>query len=57
MEKKKIFHKKGGKSHVGKEWDFDKSSSDSDYEDITTVTINKGIPFPQCRPQVLNGKG
>jgi hypothetical protein len=44
MEKKKYYNKKkGGEAHIGREWDFDESSTD---EDATNIAINKGLLFP-----------
>jgi hypothetical protein len=46
MEKKKFFYKKkGSEAHIGKEWDSNESSSDSNNEDIAIVVFNKGILF------------
>jgi hypothetical protein len=46
MEKKKFFYKKKGcEAHIGKEWDSNESSSDSNNEDIAIVVFNKGILF------------
>jgi hypothetical protein len=57
MEKKKSFHKKNsGKEHVRKDWDFDESYSDSSYEDIANITINKGILFPNVGHKRLMAK-
>jgi hypothetical protein len=58
MEKNMYYHKKkGGKAHMGKEWDFDESSTDSSSnKDATNIAINKS-PLPQCLPQVSHGQG
>jgi hypothetical protein len=58
MEKKRYYHKKkGGKAHMGKEWDFNESSTDSSSnKDATNIAINKS-PLPQCLPQVSHGQG
>jgi hypothetical protein len=46
MEKKKYYNKKkGGEAHIGREWDSDKSSTDSSYEDAANIAINKGFLF------------
>lgn len=53
----KFFHKKkGGEAHDGREWDSNESSSDSSNEDITTVTINKRIFFPNVDHKCLMAK-
>jgi hypothetical protein len=58
MENKKYYHKKkGGESHMGKEWDFDESSTDSSSdEDATNITINKGLLFPNIGQKCLMAK-
>ena len=46
MEKKR-YYKKGGEAHMGREWDFDESSTDSSSdEDAANIAINKGLLFP-----------
>jgi ubiquinone biosynthesis protein UbiJ len=45
-EKKKYYKRKGGDAHVCREWDSDKSSTDSSSdEDAANVAINKGLLF------------
>jgi hypothetical protein len=57
-EKKKYYKKKGGDAHVCQEWDSDESSIDSSSdEDAANIAVNKGLLFPQHRPQVPHGKG
>jgi hypothetical protein len=57
-EKKKYYKKKGGDAHMCREWDSDESSTDSSSdEDAVNIAINKGLLFPQHRPQMLHGKG
>jgi hypothetical protein len=47
MEKKRYYKKKGGKAHMGREWNSDESSTDSSSdEDATNIAINKGLLFP-----------
>jgi hypothetical protein len=47
MEKKRYYKKNGGEAHLGWEWDFDKSSTDSSSdEDAANITVNKGLLFP-----------
>jgi hypothetical protein len=48
MEKKKYYNKKkGDEAHMGREWDFDESYTDSSFdEDATIIAINKGLLFP-----------
>jgi hypothetical protein len=58
IEKKKYYKKKGGEAHMGREWDSDESSTDSSSdEDAAIIAVNKGLLFPQCRPQMSHGKG
>jgi hypothetical protein len=45
-EKKKNYQKAKGEAHIGKEWDSDFSSSDSDDERIASSTFNKFSLFP-----------
>jgi hypothetical protein len=46
-EKKKYYKKKGGDAHICREWDSDKSSTDSSSdEDAANITVNKGLLFP-----------
>jgi hypothetical protein len=40
IEKKRYYNKKGGKAHMGQEWDSDESSPDSSNEDAANITIN-----------------
>jgi hypothetical protein len=57
-DKKRYYKKKGGDAHVCQEWDSDESSTNSSSdEDATNIAINKGLLFPQRRPQVLHGEG
>jgi hypothetical protein len=56
-EKKKYYKKKGGDAHVCREWDFDKSSTDSsDDEDAANIAINKGLLFPNIGHKCLMAK-
>jgi hypothetical protein len=45
--KKKSFYKKGGEAYIGKEWDSDESSSDSNNEEVATPVFNKSAFFPK----------
>jgi hypothetical protein len=46
-KKKRYYKKKGGDAHVCREWDSDKSSTDSSSdEDAANIAINKGLLFP-----------
>jgi hypothetical protein len=45
-EKKRYYKKKGGDAHVCREWDSDKSSTDSSDEDAANIAVNKGLLFP-----------
>jgi hypothetical protein len=57
MEKKKYYKKKGGKAHMGREWNSDESSTDSSsVTDITNIAINKGLLFPNVGHKCLMAK-
>jgi hypothetical protein len=57
-KEKKYYKKKCGDAHVCREWDSDESSTDSSSgEDTANIAVNKGLLFPQRRPQVSHGKG
>jgi hypothetical protein len=58
MEKKKYYNKKkGGETHIGREWDSDESSTDSISNEYTTnIAINKGILFPNVGHKCLMAK-
>jgi hypothetical protein len=45
-EKKKVYKKAKGEAHLGKEWDLDCSSSDSDDEGLAASAFNKSSLFP-----------
>nr|AAK73106.1 Opie2 gag protein [Zea mays]ACA21848.1 Opie2 gag protein [Zea mays] len=45
-EKKKAYKKAKDETHLGKEWDSDCSSSDSDNEGLATTAFNKSALFP-----------
>ena len=45
-EKKKSYRKAKGEAHIGKEWDSDCSSSDSDDEGLAASAFNKSSLFP-----------
>jgi hypothetical protein len=54
MEKQRYYKKKGGEAHMGREWDSDKSSTDSsDDEDAANIAINKGLLFPNIGHKCL----
>jgi hypothetical protein len=55
-EKKKVYKKAKGEAHLGKEWDSDCSSSDSDDEGLTTSAFNKSSLFPNERHTCLMAK-
>jgi hypothetical protein len=56
-EKKRYYKKKGGDAHVCREWDSDKSSTDSsDDEDAANIAINKGLLFPNVGHKCLMAK-
>jgi hypothetical protein len=46
-EKKRYYKKKGGDAHMCREWDSNKSSTDSSSdEDAANIAVNKGLLFP-----------
>jgi hypothetical protein len=55
-EKKKVYKKAKGEAHLGKEWDSDCSSSDSDDEGLTASAFNKSYLFPNERHTCLMAK-
>src|SRR6187455_1120340 len=52
-EKKKNYKKAKGEAHLGKEWDSDCSSSDSDNEGLAATAFNKSFLFPNERHTCL----
>jgi hypothetical protein len=66
MEKKRHYKKKGGETHIGREWDSDESSTDyssdessTDYssdEDAAIIAVNKGLLFPNFGHKCLMAK-
>jgi hypothetical protein len=55
-EKNKFNKKKKGEVHLGKEWDSDCSSSDSDDEGLAASVFNKSSLFPNERHTCLMAK-
>jgi hypothetical protein len=55
-ERKKNYRKAKGKAHIGKEWDSDCSSSDSDDEGLTASAFDKSSLFPNERHTCLMAK-
>jgi hypothetical protein len=55
-EKKKSYRKAKGEAHLGKEWDSDCSSSDSDDEGLAASVFNKSSLFPNERHTCLMAK-
>jgi hypothetical protein len=56
-EKKRYYKKKGGDAHICREWDFDKSSTDSSSdEDAANIAVNKGLLFPNVGHKCLLAK-
>jgi hypothetical protein len=55
-EKKKAYKKAKGEAHLGKEWDSDCSSSDSDDEGLAASAFNKSSLFPNERHACLMAK-
>jgi hypothetical protein len=55
-EKKRVYKKAKGEVHLGKEWDSDCSSSDSDDEGLAASAFNKSSLFPNERHTCLMAK-
>jgi hypothetical protein len=55
-EKKKAYKKAKGEAHLGKEWDSECSSSDSDDEGLAASAFNKSSLFPNERHTCLMAK-
>jgi hypothetical protein len=55
-EKKKNYWKAKGEAHIGKEWDSDSSSSDSEDEGLAASAFNKSSPFPNQRHTCIMAK-
>jgi hypothetical protein len=55
-EKKKNYRNAKGEAHLGKEWDSDCSSSDSDDEGLATSAFDKSSLFPNERHTCLMAK-
>jgi hypothetical protein len=55
-EKKKVYKKAKGEAHLGKEWDLDCSSFDSDDEGLAATAFNKSLLFPNERHTCLMAK-
>ena len=55
-EKKKVYKKAKGEAHLGKEWDWDCSSSDFDDEGLAASAFNKSSLFPNERHTCLMAK-
>jgi hypothetical protein len=55
-EKKKNYRKAKGEAHIGKEWDFECSSSDSKDEGLAASAFNKSSLFPNERHTCLMAK-
>jgi hypothetical protein len=57
IEKKRYYKKKGGEAHIGQEWEFDESSTDSSSDkDVANIAINKGLLFPNVGHKCLMAK-
>jgi hypothetical protein len=54
--KKKVYKKVKGEAHLGKEWDSDCSSSDSDDEGLAASAFDKSSLFPNERHTCLMAK-
>ena len=55
-ERNKNYTKAEGEAHIGKEWDSDGSSSDSDDEGLAASPFNKSSLFPNERHTCLMAK-
>jgi hypothetical protein len=55
-ERKKNYRKAKGEAHIGKEWDSDNSSSDSDDEGLAASAFNKSSLFPNEHHTCLMAK-
>jgi hypothetical protein len=55
-ENKKVYKKAKGEAHLGKEWDSNCSSSDSDDEGLAATAFNKSSLFPNERHTCLMAK-
>jgi hypothetical protein len=55
-ENKKVYKKAKGEAHLGKEWDSDCSSSDSDDKGLAASAFNKSSLFPNERHTCLMAK-
>jgi hypothetical protein len=55
-ENKKVYKKAKGEAHLGKEWDSDCSSCDSDDEGLAATAFNKSSLFPNERHTCLRAK-
>jgi hypothetical protein len=55
-ERKKNYRKAKGEAHIGKEWDSDCSSSDSDDEGLAASAFDKSSLFPNERHTCLMAK-
>jgi hypothetical protein len=55
-EKKKNYRKAKGEAHIGKEWDSDYSSSNSEDEGLAASAFNKSSLFPNERHTCLMAK-
>jgi hypothetical protein len=55
-ENKKVYKKAKGEAHLGKEWDSDCSSSDSDDEELAATAFNKSSLFPNEHHTCLMAK-
>jgi hypothetical protein len=55
--KRRYYKKKGDETHMGREWDSDKSSTDSSSdEDAANIAVNKGLVFPNIGHKCLMAK-
>jgi hypothetical protein len=56
MEKKTFYKKKSGETHMGREWDYDESSTDSSDADAAIIAVNKGLLLPNVDHKCLMAK-
>jgi hypothetical protein len=56
-EKKRYYKKKGGDAHLCREWDSNKTSTDSSSDkDAANIAVNKGLLFPNVGHKCLMTK-
>jgi hypothetical protein len=56
-ERKKNYRKAKGEAHIGKEWDSDCSSSNSDDKGLAAIRFRQVLPLPQRTSHMPHGLG